>query len=247
MALGGRGPRRRSDVLVLCYRLLSMRRRRKAFDMALVQSLFDDLAEKYGMYSSWAIWNSANPPDTRIIAEHQSCLKTSVVMIGLNVSRPIPTPWRNFHGSDHARKLMFAFNNSPYRGAYMTDIIKGEVEANAGGLLARIRNGSIDVQKHINAFRAEMLDVGVHEHSLFILFGRSVAQFFTRHLARVYPNHVSCAHYSVYGKGYSDAEWVEKSWTILEAHCRATKVTFNTLEFSRSDLMCEQLQKLKDR
>ena len=62
------------------------------------QSLLDDLAEKYGMYSSWATWNPANPADARIIAEHQSCLKASVVMIGLNVSRPIPNTWQNFHG-----------------------------------------------------------------------------------------------------------------------------------------------------
>lgn len=215
--------------------------------MALAQSLLDDLAEKYGMYSSWATWNPANPADARIIAEHQSCLKASVVMIGLNVSRPIPNTWQNFHGADHARKLMFAFNDSPYRGAYMTDIIKGEVESKAGRLLARLRNGSIDVQKHIDAFRTEMFDVGAHEHSLFILFGKDVAQFFTRHLAGIYPNHVSCAHYSNYGEGYSDAEWVEKSWTTLEAHYEATRATFNTLEFVRNDLMRHQLQKLKDK
>lgn len=176
---------------------------------ALAESLLDDLAEKYGMYSSWAAWNPASPADARIIAEHQGCLKTSVVMIGLNVSRPIPNTWQNFHGRDHARKLMFAFNDSPYRGAYMTDILKGEVETKAGRLRKRIRNGSIDVKKHIDAFRAEMVDVGVREHSLFILFGRDVAQFFTRYLAGIYPNHVRCAHYSSW---CSDAEWVEKSW-----------------------------------
>jgi hypothetical protein len=82
------------------------------------QSLFDKLAEEYGIYSSWAIWNPANPEDTGIIAEHLPCLKTSVVMVGLNISRPIPIRWQNFHGRDHARKLMFAFNESPYRGAY---------------------------------------------------------------------------------------------------------------------------------
>lgn len=215
--------------------------------MALAQSLLDDLAEKYGMYSSWATWNPANPADARIIAEHQSCLKASVVMIGLNVSRPIPNTWQNFHGADHARKLMFAFNDSPYRGAYMTDIIKGEVESKAGRLLARLRDGSIDVQKHIDAFRTEMFDVGAHEHSLFILFGNDVAQFFTRHLAAIYPNRVRCAHYSTYGKGFSDGEWVEKSWRTLEKHYEATRATFNTLEFVRNDLMRHQLQKLKEK
>jgi hypothetical protein len=92
-----------------------------------------------------------------------------------------------------------------------------------------------------------MLDVGVHEHSLFILLGKNVSQFFTRHLAGIYPNHVRCVHYSMYGKGYSDAEWVEKSWTILEKHYRATKSAFNTLEFVQNDSMRDQLQKLKDK
>jgi len=58
---------------------------------------------------------------------------------------------------------------------------------------------------------------------------------------------VSCAHYSTYGKGYSDAEWVEKAWTILEAHYAATRATFNTVEFVRNDLMKNQLRTLKDK
>jgi len=134
--------------------------------MALAQGVLDKLAKKYGMYSSWAVWNPANPADARIIAANQNCLNASVVMIGLNVSRPIQTPWQNFHGADHARKLMFAFNDSPYRGAYMTDIIKGEVESRAVRLLARLRNERIDLRTHIDAFRTEILDVGAREDSL---------------------------------------------------------------------------------
>ncbi len=54
--------------------------------MTVTQSLFDDSAQKYGMYSSWAIWNPANPADARIITKHLAGLKTSVVMVGLNVA-----------------------------------------------------------------------------------------------------------------------------------------------------------------
>lgn len=215
--------------------------------MGVTQSLFDDLAEKYSMYSSWAIWSPANPADARIIAKHLDSLNTSVVMVGLNVAGQLRSPWQNFHGGSHDCKLIYAFNDSPYRGAYMTDIIKGEIETSSGRLLARIRDGSIAVGRHINTFRTEMQEVGVHEHALFILFGGNVTHFFKDHLARFYPNHVSCAHYSMYGKGYSDAEWVEKTWAILEAHYRATKSAFNTLEFARNDLMRDQLQKLKDK
>jgi hypothetical protein len=208
------------------------------------QTLFDELAKKYDMCSSWAVWNPAKPADTRIIAEHLTCLKSSVVMIGLNVSRQIGDRWQNFHGSDHARKLMFAFNDSPYRGAYMTDIIKDEIETSAEKVLDRIEDGSIDLQRHISAFRDEMLDVGVHKHSLFILFGQRVSQLFKRHLAGTYPNHVSCSHYSSRG---SDAEWVDEAWSKLEARYEATKSVFDTLEFVRNDSMRDRLQKLRDK
>lgn len=167
-------------------------------------------------------------------------------MVGLNVSRAVAKHWLNFHSRDHARKLMFAFNGSPYRGAYMTDIIKGEIEANSGRMSARIRKGNIDVQKHIDTFCAEMHDVGVQQHDLFILFGGDVTQVFTKHLARTYPNYVSCPHYSMYGKGYSDAEWVEKTWRIVEEHHRGTKSTFNTLAFAVSEIMKHQLQTLRE-
>src|SRR6476659_7101131 len=179
--------------------------------MALTPSVFDELAAKYGMYSSWAVWNHTNPADPQIIAHHLTCLKTSVVLVALNISRPIPTHWQNFHGRDNARKLMFAFHESPYRGANMTDVIKGEVEAKAGNLLARIRTGTVAVAKHVDTFRAEMHDVGVREHALFILFGKDAADLFRSHLAGIYPNHVKCPHYSMYGKGWTDAEWVDKA------------------------------------
>ena len=113
-------------------------------------------------------------------------------MVALNVSRAVPTHWQNFHSHDHARKLMYAFNDSCYRGAYMTDIIKGESEANSHRLMARIRSGDIDVKCHTEAFIAEMRDVGVHEHSLFILFGRDVTKLFRSQLACLYPNYVRC-------------------------------------------------------
>ncbi len=139
---------------------------------------------------------------------------------------------------------MFAFNDSPYRGAYMTDILKGVVEANSRILLERIRRGSIDVQKHIDTFRTEMQNLGAQEHTLFILFGGDANRIFTNYLADIYPNHVKIPHYSSRG---TDAEWVEKSWDVLEEHCVATKSSFNTLEFTRNDLMRGQLKKLKDK
>jgi hypothetical protein len=56
-------------------------------------------------------------------------LKNNVVMVGLNFSRPLlPTePFKNFHDlSPYANdfKIRYAFRNTQFYGAYMTDIIK---------------------------------------------------------------------------------------------------------------------------
>src|SRR5450432_3418581 len=79
-------------------------------------SLFEGLETKYAQHASWAIWNRKDPEDTTVIRENLADLKTSVVMVALNISRALSGQWQNFHSRDHARKLMYAFNQSPYRG-----------------------------------------------------------------------------------------------------------------------------------
>src|SRR5262245_34094775 len=99
------------------------------------RAVFLNLEGKYHSHASWAIWNPDDLPDTSIIREGLESLKSSVVMVALNLSKFFPIQWKNFHsGRDHARKLMYAFNRSPYRGAYMTDLIKGEVASSARAL-----------------------------------------------------------------------------------------------------------------
>jgi hypothetical protein len=137
---------------------------------------------------------------------------------------------------------MYAFNESPYRGAYMTDIIKGEIEAKSNRLKERIQLGQVDVEKHISAFRFEMDELGVNKDALFILFGGDVKRLFAKWLACTYPNYAACSHYSRRG---TDAEWVEDSWAILEEHYVTTRAQAKTLQFSPNDSMSNQLQKLK--
>jgi hypothetical protein len=217
--------------------------------MGLTKSVYDKLAERknYGLTSSWAIWDPAAPTDTRFIAEQLTCFKTSVVMVALNcsVDGRIKEAWQNFHsGTDHARKLMYAFNESPYRGAYMTDIIKGEVCPNSKELMKRLKDEKV-VGKHIDSFRDEMESVGVDKSALFILFGDNVHALFTEYLASDYPNHVKCRHYS--STRTSDTGWVEEAWSVLTTHSQKTKSTFNTLEFVRNDQMEKLFEELKNR
>lgn len=209
--------------------------------MEISQVIFGSLANKYGGHASWAVWNSDALRDTELISKNLHCLKTSVIMVGLNISASLPRHWSNFHGGRHDRKLMYAFNDSPYRGAYMTDIIKGEIEAKSEKLKRRIKRGEVDLQNHVSTFRSEMDDLGVNQQTLFILFGGEVKRLFTEWLAGIYPNHVSCPHYSRRG---TDAEWVEESWAILEKHYYATRPAGN-LRFTQNDSMRNQLERLK--
>lgn len=187
---------------------------------------FDDLAKKYGKYASWAIWNPACRADTQIITTHHKDLNRSIIMVGLNISKPLSQDWSNFHGGTHDRKLMCVFNNSSYRGAYMTDIIKREVEVNSRKMLLRIKNKEC---KHIKRFNVEMQRLGAPKHALFVLFGKAVVRLFRKYLADIYPNHIACPHYSRWG---SDAAWVNEVRAILEDHHRVTKSEFNTPRFN---------------
>ncbi len=207
-------------------------------------NLFEQLENKYAQHASWAVWNNRDLEDTSVIRENLRDLKTSVVMVALNISRALPSAWRNFHSRDHARKLMYPFNHSPYRGAYMTDIIKAYVEPSSARLQKQLLTGQLHVLSHVETFYDEMKDLGATNRTLFILFGREATKLFNMYLAAKYPNHVSCPHYSMYGKGYTDAEWVEKAWSILESHSNATATDCDAGKFLVTTRMRADLAKL---
>lgn len=64
---------------------------------------------------------------------------------------------------------MYAFNTSPYRGSYMTDLVKGEVEVNSALRVRRIERGEIDIETQVQTFRQEMCDIGAAMNTLFVL------------------------------------------------------------------------------
>lgn len=210
-------------------------------------SLFESLEKKYAQHASWAIWNHKAPEDTTVIRENLADLKTSVVMVALNISRALSGQWQNFHSRDHARKLMYAFNQSPYRGAYMTDLIKAYVEPNSARLRQQLLRGHVDLPAHVATFREEMKDLGANIHTLFILFGREVIARFNRYLAETYPNRISCPHYSMYGRGYADVQWIEKIWSLLESNSRAMATGCDAPKFLVGDEMTASLARLPNR
>jgi hypothetical protein len=136
---------------------------------------FDLIKRRHGAYGSWAVWAppTSNPKsnmgDLAVLDElaNQAPLETlnpSVVMIGLNISRGFPEkPFRNFHDPGPAAndfKIRYAFHDTVFRGAYMTDVIKGFEEPVSGRLLDYLRRHPEVVHTHVNTLREELLDLG---------------------------------------------------------------------------------------
>ncbi|MFN0279736.1 MAG: hypothetical protein ACKVRN_14235 [Pyrinomonadaceae bacterium] len=167
--------------------------------MVITKTDFRELEDKYGGFASWAIWDLSDPTNSEIIRNNIESLNPSVVMVGLNISAPLQHPWSNFRIGRNDRKLIHAFNEGRFRGAYMTDLFKGEIEVNSANIQKRIRNGELDILRHTRDFVTEMNDIGADQGSLFILFGGLVAELFKKYLAGHYPYFVACQHYAVYG------------------------------------------------
>src|ERR1022692_1287728 len=96
---------------------------------------FEKIKRKHGSYASWAVWAGASekPKSSMGDVSHfknervLNLLKNDVVMVGLNISRRVSEPFLNFHDPNPRAndfKIRYAFKNSAYYGAYMTDIIK---------------------------------------------------------------------------------------------------------------------------
>ncbi|MGB7201592.1 MAG: hypothetical protein WBD16_04915 [Pyrinomonadaceae bacterium] len=176
---------------------------------------FKAIGERYGEYSSWAIWNPDDIRDTSVIDENCHELRTDVVMVGLNVSADVKGRWwRNFHMGPNDPKLRLAFNESRFRGAYMTDIVKSLVMVKAADVMKGIRRDEIDMSKHTDRFIEEMTFVGADQNSLFLVFGKDTGGLFEKHLSSLFPNFVLCEHFACYRK---KEDWLRDIWAAIDA------------------------------
>ncbi|HXG87469.1 MAG TPA: hypothetical protein VNJ02_03955 [Vicinamibacterales bacterium] len=183
---------------------------------------FDLIKRRHGAYGSWAVWApptsapKSNMGDLTVLDElaNQTLLETlnpGVVMIGLNISRGFPDqPFRNFHDPSPAAndfKIRYAFHDTVFWGAYMTDVIKGFVEPVSGKLLDYLRGHPQVVHTHLNTLREELLDLG-HPKPLILAFGRAAHGLLAENLmAEDFSALVSLTHYShhISKEDYRDA------------------------------------------
>ncbi len=173
-----------------------------------------NIKERHGGYASWAVWAEAsgkpksNMGDLTIFDPDAkpSLLQTltnDVVMVGLNFSKPpdesFDAPFRNFHDpSPRANdfKIRYAFINTPYYGAYMTDIIKSVVTVASSAALQYLKTNPAVVKESIATFREELADLGSSRPTI-LAFGAAAHRLIADNVpANAYSRLVKLTHYS---------------------------------------------------
>jgi len=176
---------------------------------------FELIKQKHGGYASWAVWADAaktpksNMGDISIFDLNSNpallhVLKTNVIMVGLNIasfSRLTPEPFRNFHDPNPSAndfKIRYAFRDTEYYGAYMTDIVKGEETTNSKDLHARLKASPALVEQNIEHFRQELHDLNCTAPTI-LAFGVGAYKIVHDNLrSREYSRLIKLTHYSHY-------------------------------------------------
>jgi hypothetical protein len=171
---------------------------------------FDFFRQRHGGYASWAAWASpsgkpkSNIGDISIFnLENNSSLldtlKVDVVMVGLNISRLFSEPFRNFHDPNPRAndfKIRYAFMNTKYYGAYMTDIIKNVEMVNSKDLLKYLKVSPSLIRKNIEAFRGELRDLNFKKPTI-LVFGVAVYKIILDNIGdNEYSRLIKLTHYS---------------------------------------------------
>ena len=160
------------------------------------RSTFERIKAKHGAYASWAVWAEpdggpkSNIADLTVLDPARNSglldsLRTDVVMLGRGFSGPVPAlPFTNFHDpSPHGQdyKIRYAFSNTRYYGAYMTNLIKGVVAPEAGDLRELLKSDPSLVTKSIGRLLEEFEDLDSPE-PLVVAFGSDTYKLAARHI-----------------------------------------------------------------
>jgi len=168
---------------------------------------FENIKQKHGSYASWAVWADASekPKSNMGDVSHfrnesvLSVLRNNVVMVGLNISRPVSEPFINFHDPNPRAndfKIRYAFKESAYYGAYMTDIIKFLEEIKSKNVMQYLRERPEIIEKNLETFREEMRDLKATA-PVILAFGKDVHKLLSENLKeKEYRKLIKLTHYS---------------------------------------------------
>ena len=173
---------------------------------------FESIKQRHGGYASWAVWAppsegpKSNIGDLSILdpdanASLLQTLKNNVVIVGLNISRPFSQPFLNFHDKSPKAndfKLRYALSDTPYYGAYMTDVIKNFAMPDSGELLEHLKVNPALVQRNLDIFRRELLDLNA-EKPVILALGAASHGVLKKALAQSeYASLIKLTHYNHY-------------------------------------------------
>ena len=133
---------------------------------------FQEIKEKYGYWSSWALWAEVGDTPKSNIGnlsvfegdEFLNHLTTEFVLVGLNIARAdIEKPLANFHSplsraQDY--KIRYAVKDTLLSGSYMTDVIKDFNEVDSGKLVTFLKKNKQFELDNIQVFKKEIQDLG---------------------------------------------------------------------------------------
>jgi hypothetical protein len=161
---------------------------------------FINISNKYGEFASWAVWANedlkpkSNIGDMSIFDLEKNpnllnILNPNVVMVGLNFSRSIEkVKFVNFHdkrpqGQDY--KIRYAFSDTEFYGAYMTDIIKDFEEKISGNVLTYLKENKDFETQNIKFFEQEIKDLSSKD-PLIIAFGNITFDLLQKYFGQTY-------------------------------------------------------------
>jgi hypothetical protein len=161
----------------------------EGIQMTVSRELFDELQQRWGGHSSWAVWK-LNRPDERATAHVGELdvlnpdinpallgsLRPEIILVGLNASsrEGNALPWGNFHDSSPQSrdyKLRFAAEDTHFWGAYMTDALVNFSQTDSGVVRAYIRAHPEEVAAQLDRLEEEILSLGVADPVLVGLGG----------------------------------------------------------------------------
>lgn len=186
---------------------------------------FEEIKEKYGHWSSWALWAEAgetpksNVGDLSIFEGNDflNQLNTKFVLVGLNISRAdIKRPLANFHSplsraQDY--KIRYAVKNTSISGSYMTDVIKDFNEVESGKLVTYLKKNKQFELENIFIFRREIQDLGA-SNPILVALGDATYDILARNITEYKV--LKIKHYS----HYMNKENYRKEVSMLLAHLK---------------------------
>jgi hypothetical protein len=180
--------------------------------LSIERERFDRVKSLWSETSSWAVWRTISPEEKpksevgdRTVLDPESnpallgSLKPEFVMLGLNAAtrEMDPEPWSNFHdGRSMANdfKIRFAFENTPYWGAYMTDVFVDLHETDSGKVAKYVKANPQVLGEQLARLERELDDLEAVD-PLLIAFGGQVYSILRRHLGNKYRI-VKVPHYA---------------------------------------------------